>query len=81
MRKTTRTAAEVGEALRALRRSQGLTQAELAGVADVSRRFVSSLERGDPPRQVASFLGLLRMLGVDLDLCDEEPLEASRDGE
>jgi transcriptional regulator with XRE-family HTH domain len=47
----TPTPAQVGKTLRKLRKAKGLSQAELAEKADLSREYVNKIEAGkyDPP--------------------------------
>jgi y4mF family transcriptional regulator len=53
----------LGVAVRRARRDQGLTQEELALVADVGRRFVIELEAGKSSAQVGAVLRVLSALG------------------
>lgn len=77
---------QIGPAVRDARKKLGLTQAEVAERAGVSRRFVSELEAGARPG--AEFVRVLAVLGalerqlivVDsrpagLDHFDEDPLQ------
>ncbi len=48
------------------RRALGLTQAELADLADCSERFVYMLERGKGTVQLAKVLDVLHTLGLTL---------------
>lgn len=66
-------AQHLGANLRALRQCSGLTQAELAERANISRAYLAALERGlssatkAPPRPSRSLLGAIASaLGVDL---------------
>lgn len=59
-------AAELGRAVRAKRRSLGATQAELAGLAGVGIRFVSELENGKPTLEIAKVLRVLTRLGLEV---------------
>lgn len=61
-----RNPADLGKQIRAARRAQGLTQAELAETAGVGTRFVSELERGKSTAQLGLALDLARLVGVDL---------------
>lgn len=55
---------QTAEAVRAWRKLRGLTQAQLADRAGVSRRTIVRLERGDGGMTVENFLRLLRALGL-----------------
>lgn len=56
----------LGQHIRAARKKQGLTQAELAGLAGVGARFVSDVENGKPTAQLGLVLHLLNLVGVEL---------------
>lgn len=58
---------ELGQVVKAVRHAQGLTQAEVAHRAHVSRPFVIALERGTGPRaEVGRVFAVLRALGLRL---------------
>ena len=57
-----RNPAEVGSALRAIRLSKGLTQAEAAEAAGVSRKWVCDAERGKPSMDVGLIIALLKSM-------------------
>jgi len=59
---------DLGQAVRARRKTAGLTQAELAAIAGVGNRFVSELERGKPTAEFNKVLQVLRVLGFDLQI-------------
>ena len=59
---------ELGNYIRQTRKSQGLTQAELAMTANVGVRFVVDLENGKETAQVGKVLKICQMLGLKLDL-------------
>lgn len=61
-----RSAGELGDVIRAERRRQGLTQAELAGLCGVGVTFLSQLENGKRTAEVGKVLDVLTMLGIDL---------------
>lgn len=52
--------------IREQRRSQGATQAELAGISGVGVRFVSDVENGKESAEVGKVLRLLQRLGLEL---------------
>lgn len=61
-----RTPEDLGLQIRAARKAQGLTQAELADIAGVGTRFVSELERGKDTARLGLALDIARLAGVDL---------------
>ena len=61
-----RTVGHLGMEIRRLRQSAGLTQAELAQRAGVSRRWLSHVERGHPHGELAHLFAVLRALGLAL---------------
>ncbi len=61
-----RSAGDLGDVIRAERRRQGLTQAELAGLCGVGVTFLSQLENGKRTAEVEKVLDVLTMLGIDL---------------
>lgn len=56
----------LGAAVRAKRRADGLTQAELAAFCGVGVRFVSELERGKETLELGRALRVLAALGLQL---------------
>jgi y4mF family transcriptional regulator len=58
----------LGESVRLARKSQGLLQEELAGVAGVGTRFIVELEAGKPTLQLDKVLAVLGTLGLILRL-------------
>jgi transcriptional regulator with XRE-family HTH domain len=58
------TAASVGPAIRTYREEAGLTQQELADMANVHRSYLSDLEQGKATEQLRRILRLLKLLGV-----------------
>ena len=62
---------QLGEVIRKVRKQQGLTQVELAGLSGVGSRFLSELERGKESCELGKTLQILKMLGVEL--LAEEP--------
>ena len=57
---------KIGEKLRKLRLSKGMTQEELAERADLTRTFISQLERDLTSPSVDTLEMILRALGTDL---------------
>ena len=68
---------ELGGIVRAVRRAQGLRQDQLAGVAGVSVRFVSELERGKATAWIGKVLSVLEALGCSVTI---EAPRAAPDG-
>ena len=62
-----RNAAELGEAVRRLRKDRGWTQGELARVTSLSRPSVIRLERGEPVH-LETLLAALAFLGAKLSV-------------
>ncbi len=54
----------IGKKIRDLRREQGLTQAQLAGLANTGIRLVGDLENGKETCQTGKLLRVLSALGV-----------------
>ena len=62
---------ELGEKIKELRNKQGLTQEELADRAELSKGFISQLERDMTSPSIATLEDLLQCLGTTLK-CTEE---------
>lgn len=58
---------QLGEMIRTRRRELGLTQTEVAEVANANLRFVSELERGKPTARLANVMRVLETLGIELE--------------
>lgn len=65
---------ELAAVVRARRSELGLTQQQLADLAEVSTRFVHMLEAGKPTVQLASVQKVLAVLGLRL-VVDDAPGE------
>lgn len=57
---------ELGELLRKKRKTQNLTQGQVAEYCGVSVKFISEVERGKETAEIGKVLYLLKMLGIDL---------------
>ncbi len=57
---------DIGALARRLRRAHGLTQVELARLAEVGPRFVSEFERGKPTVRLDSVARVLAVFGLEL---------------
>lgn len=53
--------------MRHTRKTQGLTQDDLAGLSGLGRRFISELENGKETAQIGKVLLVLNVLGIRLD--------------
>lgn len=58
----------MGALIHNLRKEQGMTQAELARRAQVSRKWLNELERGKPEAQLWMVIDVLNVLGYDLEI-------------
>lgn len=58
------TSAELGEAVLVARQAAGLSQAELAQRARVSRKFLNQLEHGKPSLRVDKVMDVLEALSL-----------------
>ena len=65
-RNAIRTCEAMGKRIRDLRRAQGVTQAQLAGLSNTGVRFISDLENGKETCQLGKILHVLATLGVDI---------------
>lgn len=60
-------AKQLGELIRDRRHELGLTQTEVAEVADTNLRLVSELERGKPTARLENVMRVLATLGIELE--------------
>lgn len=68
---TDHTIQKIGRMVKTTRKTQGLTQEQLAATAGVGVRFVRELEQGKPSCHLDKVLTVLTMLGLDLMLNGE----------
>lgn len=61
-----RSTTQLGELVRTVRKEQGLTQLDVAGLAGLSNRFVIDLERGKETLQMQKVLVVLALLGLEV---------------
>ncbi len=59
---------EIGVALQGLRRSLGVTQAELAGRARVTRKWISEMENGKATAEVGVLCRVLAALDARIEI-------------
>jgi y4mF family transcriptional regulator len=64
---TIKDAKDIGELVRRRRHELGLTQTEVAEVANVNLRFLSELERGKPTARFETVMRVLWTLGIELE--------------
>ncbi len=60
------TTVELGKWVREVRKAQGLTQEDVAGITGTGRRFISDLESGKPTIQLGKVLRVLNAIGAAL---------------
>ncbi len=58
--------AELGQLIRQFRKNKGLTLETVAGLGNVSIRFLSELERGKETAEIGKVLKTLRTLGLEV---------------
>ena len=61
-------AAELGKIIQKTRKSQDLTQPQLAAGSGVGVRFIVDLEKGKETAALGKTLKVIRKLGIDIDL-------------
>lgn len=59
---------DIGQYIRAIRKSHGMTQDELCDISGVSRRFISELENGKATAEIGKTLHVLKCIGCDMTL-------------
>jgi len=59
-----------GKAIRAARKKQGISQTQIAAVANTGVRFISDLENGKPSVQLDKALKVAWLLGIRPDVPD-----------
>jgi y4mF family transcriptional regulator len=69
----TRTSRDLGVVIRAARREQGMTQAQLAAAVGVARSWVIAVERGKSTAEVGLVLRTLAVLGLVADVVAAPP--------
>ena len=57
----------LSEMIKNARKSQGLTQAELAGACGVGVRYIVDVENAKPTCQIGKAIKIVRMLGIKLE--------------
>ncbi|AOJ78219.1 helix-turn-helix domain-containing protein [Burkholderia ubonensis] len=69
-------AVSLGNKIRALRQRLKLTLDETAGIAGISKPFLSQIERGRAMPSIASLVGIAQALGVTMQYFIDTPTEA-----
>ena len=59
---------DLGDCVRAQRKSQGATQADFAAMCGVGTRFISDLENGKPTIELGKTLQILACLGLEVSV-------------
>ena len=70
---------EVGSRLRDVRRRARLSQREVAQAAGVQRPWLVQLEAGRGNPTLSSLLAVMEVLGLTLELVDDQPIETPSD--
>jgi HTH-type transcriptional regulator / antitoxin HipB len=63
---------ELGELIKKTRKSQNMTQSELAGACGTGVRFIVDLEKGKPTSEIEKVLLVMTMLGIKLEAHEPE---------
>lgn len=67
---STNTPHQIGAAIKARRRALNMSQAQLAGSAKVSRKWISNLESGKPTAEIGLLLSVCDALGLSMVLTE-----------
>jgi len=62
---------ELAALIQQTRKTQGLTQEDLAGLTGVGRRFISEVENGKETAQIGKVLIILGALGIGLSMVNK----------
>lgn len=65
MNMSARTPQQIGEALRRIRKSKGMTQKDVSQRTNLRVATISSLENGDPGTQLRTVMSVLSALGLE----------------
>lgn len=60
------TVSELGEVIRAFRKSHQLTLEKVSGITNISMRFLSELERGKETAELGKALAAINQLGLEI---------------
>jgi y4mF family transcriptional regulator len=73
-----KSASDLGNLIRKVRKSQHMTQPELAGATGTGTRFIVDLENGKPTCEIEKALTVAAMLGIKINAL--APLDVGQDG-
>lgn len=59
---------ELGKLIRDTRKTQGLTQSDLAIACGVGIRFIVDIENGKETAQIGKVLNMIKMLGLTINI-------------
>ncbi len=59
---------QIGQAIRKRRKALKVKQADLAEIAETSRRTLSKIERGEANPTVETLIKVLQVLGLEIEL-------------
>jgi HTH-type transcriptional regulator / antitoxin HipB len=62
----------IGALVKQVRKSQGLTQEQLAAACGLGRRFIVELEHGKPTSHIGKIVQVLSALGLSLHIADRK---------
>lgn len=68
MKENITTTALLGQALRRVRKRQGLSQEDVAGLSGVGRRFISDLENGKETCHIGKVMQVLGSMGIAIQI-------------
>lgn len=63
---------ELAEIIREVRKKQGISQEDLAGLSNTGVRFIVDLEKGKQTCQIEKVFSVINALGIDLKVNDSE---------
>ncbi len=61
----------LGDTISQIRKLQGLSQEDLAGITGTGRRFISDLEKGKETSQIGKIFQILGALGITIHLSNQ----------
>jgi len=62
------TATDLGHFVRTYRKAKGITLETVAGLSNVSTKFLSEFERGKETAEIGKILNVLNAIGLDLNI-------------